>query len=349
MLSLTFLVAGSASLACRSKHPAQSQSAGATQVAAKQPDTAGMVWIPGGEFVMGGDDDMARPDEQPKHKVIVDGFWMDETELTNAEFEAFVNATGYVTTAERAPDWEAIKKQVPPGTPRPPADVLVPGSLVFFPPDGPVPMDDATRWWDFVPGANWRHPLGPESSIQGEGNYPVVHVSWDDAVAYARWAGKRLPTEAEWEWAARAGLPNSIYTWGDEPIDQGEPKANTWQGHFPYENTQRDGFNGAAPVKSYKPNNYGLYDMAGNVWEWCSDWYRADYYTQVNRPEGIRNPQGPDTSLDPQQPTTPKRVIRGGSFLCHESYCASYRVPARMKESPDSGLINTGFRCVKSR
>jgi sulfatase modifying factor 1 len=341
-LSITFAPA------CRSKPPADSHPAANPQFKAGEGDKAGMVWIPSGEFMMGGDDEMARPDERPKHKVMVDGFWMDQTELTNAQFAKFVNATGYVTTAERPPDWEIIKTQVPPGTPKPPPDMLVPGSLVFFPTNGPVPMDDATRWWDFVRGANWKHPLGPQSSIAGQENFPVVHVSWDDAVAYAKWAGKRLPTEAEWEWAARGALPDSVYPWGDEPLDQGDPKANTWEGRFPYENTQRDGFFGSAPVKSYKPNNYGLYDMSGNVWEWCADWYRADYYAQVNRPEGVKNPQGPGSSLDPQQPSTPKRVTRGGSFLCHESYCASYRVSARMKESPDTGLINTGFRCVKS-
>lgn len=308
----------------------------------------GMVWIPAGDFQMGGNDPRARTDEFPRHRVQVDGFFMDETEVTNAQFAAFVAATQYVTTAERAPDWEELKKQLPPNTPRPPDDVLVPASLVFNAPAQPVRLDDVSLWWSWTPGANWRRPSGPSSSIEGRDADPVVHVSWDDAIAYAQWADKRLPTEAEWEWAARGGLVDRTYTWGDEPIEVGAPKANTWQGHFPDVNTERDGFYGIAPVRSFAANGYGLFDMAGNVWEWCSDWYRADYYAQVNRPDGVRNPTGPTSSLDPDEPLTPKRVHRGGSFLCHESYCASYRVSARMKSSPDSGLAHCGFRCVRS-
>lgn len=310
---------------------------------------AGMVWIPAGEFMMGAvdGDSLARTDEKPRHKIRVEGFWMDETEVTNAQFRAFTKATGYLTTAERKPVWEEMKKQLPPGTPKPPDEVLVPGSLVFRQPDRPVPLDNPAYWWEWKPGANWQHPEGPGSSIAGRDNHPVVHISWDDAVAYAKWAGKRLPTEAEWEWAARGGQPDAIFAWGNEPIETGEVKANTWQGNFPNENTGRDGFQRAAPVKSFKANGYGLFDTAGNVWEWCQDWYRHDYYQTSNQSAGVANPPGPSTSFDPDEPTIPKRVQRGGSFLCHDSYCASYRVSARMKSSPDTGLVHSGFRCVR--
>lgn len=323
--------------------------AAASKIVRGEGEYAGMVKIPAGEFMMGAvdSDTTARQDERPRHKVIVESFWMDETEVTNAQFRAFVQATNYVTTAERKPVWEEMRKQLPPGTPKPPDEVLVPGSLVFRQPGGPVPLDNPANWWEWTPGADWKHPEGPGSSIEGKDNYPVVHISWDDAVAYAKWAGKRLPTEAEWEWAARGGLTDSIFAWGNEAIEQGEIKANTWQGHFPDQNTKRDGFYLAAPVKSFKPNGYGLYEVAGNVWEWCADWYRHDYYAASNRPEGIRNPTGPSSSFDPDEPTIPKRVQRGGSFLCHDSYCASYRVAARMKSSPDTGLVHAGFRCVK--
>lgn len=339
--------------ACETQPPSRAAQIAATQAAAQTRkgagEMAGMVWIPPGEYLMGASDrdDMSRDDEKPRHKVMVDGFWMDETEVTNAQFRAFVKATGYVTTAERKPVWEEMKKQLPPDTPRPPDEVLVPGSLVFHKPDGPVPLDNPANWWAWTPSVNWQHPEGPGSSIAGRDNYPVVHVSWEDATAYAKWAGKRLPTEAEWEWAARGGITDAVFAWGNEPIEQGEIKANTWQGHFPDTNTKRDGYYMAAPVRSFRPNGYGLYEMTGNVWEWCADWYRPDYYAQVSRPEGIRNPAGPDDSFDPQEPTIPKKVQRGGSFLCHDSYCASYRVAARMKTSPDTSLIHAGFRCVK--
>jgi sulfatase modifying factor 1 len=313
---------------------------------------AGMVWIPAGEYTRGAtdEDQSARPDEKPAHRVRIDGFWMDETEVTNTQFAAFVKATGYQTTAERAPNWEEMRKTLPPGTPKPPPHVLVAGSLVFRQPSQPVPLTDPSYWWAWTPGANWRHPEGPRSSIIGKENHPVVHISWDDAVAYAKWAGKRLPTEAEWEWAARGGIERAIYTWGNEPIEGGPPRANTWQGEFPHHNTLRDGHALAAPVRSFPPNGYGLYEMSGNVWEWCADWYRPDSYQRDER-DGQRapvaNPKGPTTSFDPQEPGMPKRVQRGGSFLCHDSYCASYRVSARMKSSPDTGLLHTGFRCVR--
>lgn len=306
----------------------------------------GMVLIPGGTFDMGGDNTQASADEFPKHKVQVKAFYMDITEVTNAQFRKFVEATGYVTTAERKPDWEALKKTVPPGTPKPPDSVLVAASLVFRQTSGPVSLHDYNQWWSWVSGASWQHPQGPGSSIAGKDSYPVVQVSWDDAMAYCRWAGKRLPTEAEWEFAARGGLINNVYPWGNEHINTGRAKANSWEGKFPYLNEKKDGFVTAAPVKTYAPNGYGLYDMAGNVWEWCSDWYDAGYYNQAAG-KTLVNPAGPSNSYDPDEPYTKKRSLRGGSFLCNDSYCSGYRVARRMKSSPDTGLEHTGFRCVK--
>lgn len=306
----------------------------------------GMVLIKGGDFMMGGDNSQASADEYPKHQVKVNSFWMDATEVTNAEFAKFVNATHYVTTAEKKPDWDEMKQTLPPGTPKPADSLLVAASLVFHHTAGPVDLNDYSQWWSWVKGADWKHPEGPNSSIKGKENYPVVQVSWYDAVAYCKWAGKRLPTEAEWEYAARGGLKNDIYPWGNEPIGSGKPKANSWSGKFPYYNDDRDGFAGLAPVKSFSSNGYGLFDMAGNVWEWCNDWYDAGYYQTFGNSIAI-NPQGPEKSNDPMDPYTPKRSLRGGSFLCNDSYCSGYRVARRMKSSPDTGLEHTGFRCVK--
>ena len=307
---------------------------------------AGMVWIAGGEFTMGSSDDDARPDERPPHRVRVDGFWMDQTEVTNAQFSEFCDATSYVTTAERAPEWADLARQLPPDTPRPADAVLVPGSMVFTPTTGPVPLDRHARWWRWQAGADWRHPDGPQSSIREKDNHPVVHVSWDDAVAYARWAGKRLPTEAEWEFAARGGLSAQPFVWGRDRPTKGSPRANLWQGNFPYQDTGSDGFTGTAPVKSFPANGYCLFDVAGNVWEWVDDWYRPDTYARRAGQALTVNPSGPPDSLDPQEPYASKRVIRGGSFLCNDSYCTGYRPSARMKIDPLSGLSHTGFRCV---
>jgi formylglycine-generating enzyme len=309
----------------------------------------GMVWVPGGEFTMGTDSDLGWPDEKPAHRVRVNGFWMDETDVTNAQFRQFVEATGYVTTAEKPVDAEEILRQSPPGTPPPPKENLVPGSLVFVPTSGPVVLTGLNahrQWWKWTPGANWRHPEGPGSSIEGKDDHPVVHVSWFDAVAYAKWAGKRLPTEAEWEFAARGGLEGKTYVWGDEPFSNDKPQCNVWQGEFPYKNTAADGYERTSPVKTFPPNGYGLYDMSGNVWQWCSDWYQRDVYRERTGKGMIVNPKGPDKSFDPRQPYTPLRAQKGGSFLCNDAYCTRYRPSARHGCSPDTGMSHVGFRCV---
>lgn len=314
----------------------------------------GMVWIPGGEFTMGSTDPLSRPDEAPVHRVKLDGFWMDETEVTNRQFAQFVEATGYKTIAERPVDWEELKKQLPPGTPKPDDSMLLPGSLVFTPPSKPVDRARFELWWTWTTGANWRHPQGPESSIQDKQDHPVVHIAYLDALAYAKWAGKQLPTESQWEFAARGGLDHTTNIWGNEPIDP--KRANIWHGHFPDHNTAEDGFALSAPVKSFPKNGYGLYDMAGNVWEWCSDLYRPDAYARrllelqqdPTKPLVAINPTGPHKSLDQRNPDAPEsRVHRGGSFLCNDSYCASYRPSARMAAPPDTGLQHLGFRCIK--
>lgn len=311
---------------------------------------AGMVWVPSGDFVMGTEGSTAPGTERPAHSVLVDGFWMDEHEVTNAQFQLFVEATGYLTTAEKAPNWEEMRKSLPPQTPRPADEKLVPGSLVFTPPAEPVPTDNPRLWWTWTPGACWKHPEGRESDLNGRGNHPVVHVSWIDANAYAKWAGKRLPTEAEWEYAARGGLVGQRFVWGDEaPTDTDGQKANIWQGKFPHINTKADGWVRTAPVKSYPPNGYGLYDMAGNVWEWCADLYRADEYLRRAGQGVLNNPAGPTASWSPNEPHAVLRVTRGGSFLCHVSYCESYRPAARRGTSPDTGMSHIGFRCVVSK
>ena len=308
-----------------------------------------MVWIPGGEFSMGAADpvgnDMndvgmhATEDSRPIHRVFVDAFWMDATEVTNAEFARFVQATRYVTIAERTPTAAEF--------PDAPPENLVAGSVVFAPPDHDVPLHDHFQWWTYIAGANWRHPLGPESNITGRENHPVVHVAYDDAVAYAQWAGKRLPTEAEWEFAARGGLTGQVYPWGNEFKKDGTWMANSFQGHFPDHDTGDDAFVGVAPVAQYPPNGYGLHDVAGNVWEWTSDWYRPDFYADLQTTGVARNPRGPTTAFDPSEPDVAKRVHRGGSFLCTDQYCSRYMVGTRAKGEPDTGTNHLGFRCVR--
>jgi len=306
----------------------------------------GMVWIEGGTFAMGADNEQGRRDEYPKHMVKVNGFYMDATEVTNEQFAAFVHATGYITTAEKDVNWEEVKKQLPEGTPKPADSMLKAACLVFVQTPTEVNLRDYSQWWEWKQGVNWKHPRGPGSDIAGKEKYPVVHISWDDAMAYCKWAGKRLPTEAEWEFASRGGLKNNIYTWGNGHVDSGKAKCNYWQGLFPFKNDNKDGFAGAAPVKSFAANGYGLYDMAGNVWEWTADLYHHDYYSEFSAIKLADNPKGPSTSADPDEPWDPKRVMRGGSFLCNESYCSGYRVAARMKTSADSGMEHLGFRCV---
>jgi len=320
--------------------------------AAKPPGPApeGMVWIPGGEFSMGTDGmsegkSCCTPatvaDAGPIHRVYVDGFWMDETEVTNAEFAKFVEATGHVTIAEIAPTKEEF--------PTAPPENLVAGSVVFAPTQAPVPLNDHFQWWSYVTGADWRHPEGPQSDIKGRENDPVVHIAYDDAVAYAKWAGKRLPTEAEWEFADRGGLSGKIYAWGDEFMPGGKFMANSYQGRFPVKDTGEDGFAGVAPVKSFPANGYGLYDLAGNVWEWTSDWYRPDTFARLTLAGGVaRNPRGPGAPFDPSEPGEKKRVHKGGSYLCTDQYCTRYMAGTRGKGEVHTGTNHLGFRCVKA-
>jgi len=312
------------------------------------PAPDGMVWIHGGEFSMGSDASSealcglpgVTRDSQPVHRVYVDGFWMDKTEVTNEQFDRFVKATKYVTVAERTPTAAEF-----PGAP---PENLVAGSVVFTPPDHPVSLDNHFQWWSYVKGANWRHPSGPENDLKGKEKYPVVQIAYEDAVAYAKWASKRLPTEAEFEFAARGGLDGKLYAWGNELKPGGKWMANIYQGQFPLKDTGEDGFAGIAPVAQFPTNGYGLYDMAGNIWEWCSDWYRPDYYVQLAQAGGVaRNPQGPNSSFDPAEPGEEKRVLRGGSFLCTDQYCTRYMAGARGKGEISTGSNHLGFRCVE--
>ena len=282
-------------------------------------------------------------DTQPIHRVQVDGFWMDRTEVTNEQFEKFVKATGYITVAERTPTQEEF--------PTAPPENLVAGSTIFTPTDQPVPLNNHLYWWRYEKGANWRHPDGAESDLRGREKYPVIHIAYEDATAYAKWAGKRLPTEAEWEFAARGGAAGRLYAWGDELKPAGRWMANIYEGRFPVAggDTGEDGFKGIAPVAQYPSNAFGLHDVAGNVWEWCSDWYRPDYYATLAAQGGVsRNPQGPETSYDPAEPMEKKRVHRGGSFLCTDQYCTRYMVGTRGKGEISTGSNHLGFRCVKA-
>ncbi|MBS2026704.1 MAG: formylglycine-generating enzyme family protein [Deltaproteobacteria bacterium] len=333
-------------VACHSKQPdvataAPTHEPWAPRInAAKPPGPApeGMVWIPGGNFWMGTSDEHM-PDTQPLHRVTVDGFWMDTTVVTNARFDQFVKTTGYVTLAEKKPRIEDYPDAIP--------ENLVAGSVVFTPPKQEVPLDDHFRWWSYVPGANWRHPEGPLSGIETRAKHPVVHIAYEDAVAFCNWANGRLPTEAEFEFASRGGLDRKRYVWGDEFMPNGKHMANTFQGHFPDTNSSEDGFPSTSPVGTFPANGFGLFDMSGNVWEWTSDWYRADYYQTLADGVAI-NPQGPPSSFDPSEPKAKKRVHRGGSYLCTDQYCSRYVAGGRGKGEPDTGTNHLGFRCVRA-
>jgi formylglycine-generating enzyme len=313
---------------------------GVPGTAAPPSSPPGMVRIAGGEFWMGVDDP-AYPDAGPVHRVGVRAFWMDATEVTNAQFEAFVRATGYRTIAERTPSAADL-----PGVP---AELRVAGSIVFTPPRGPVPLDNPARWWRYVAGASWRQPNGPGSSMAQRRDHPAVHIAHDDAVAFAAWAGKRLPTEAEWEFAARGGLDRARYVWGPQLDGRGGTRhANTFQGRFPHHDAAEDGYTSTAPVRAFPANGYGLYGMSGNAWEWVADWYRPDYYRSVAAGASVaQNPRGPSSSLDPDEPGVPKRVQKGGSFLCSDDYCGRYIPGARGKGEPKSSASHLGFRLVR--
>jgi formylglycine-generating enzyme required for sulfatase activity len=350
------VTAGLAAFRLRSRAPAATAMSATVSFAPTTENTGppaglapdGMVWIPGGEFSMGAPDPsdandrvgmQAASDSRPVHRVYVDGFWMDRTEVTNVQFATFVKATGYITVAERTPRAEDF-----PGAP---PENLVAGSVVFSPPGHAVPLDSHFRWWSYIMKADWRHPLGPNSSIEGKDDFPVVHVAFEDAVAYAAWAGKRLPTEAEWEFAARGGLSGQLYPWGNAFRSEGRWMANTHQGEFPQHDTGDDHVTGIGKVAQFPPNGYGLYDVAGNVWEWVTDWYRPDYYSELaSAAEVARNPQGPPSSVDPTEPGVAKRVHRGGSFLCTDQYCSRYMVGTRGKGESNTGTNHLGFRCV---
>jgi formylglycine-generating enzyme required for sulfatase activity len=312
---------------------------------------ANMMWIPGGEFTMGLDascqqrgycGDVAQ--DAPLQRVRVDGFWMDATEVTNAQFSQFVRATGYVTLAEKALSAEDYPDVAP--------EHLVAGSIVFTPTEKAVDRANAYQWWSYVAGANWRHPMGPGSNLDGKDREPVVHVAYEDALAYATWAGKRLPTEAEWEYAARGGKEQRLFPWGHALVQEGKHRANTYQGQFPIRDGDlgTDGFKGIAPVAQYPANAYGLFDMVGNVWEWCADWYHPEAFARSqNRTSVLVNPQGPRASFDPAEPHVKKRSMRGGSFLCHESYCSRYLLGSRGKGDISAATNHIGFRCVMSK
>lgn len=321
------------------------------KIPAPKPKPEGMVWIPGGEFSMGSDAASeslcslpgVTRDAVPIHRVYVDAFWMDATEVTNEQFEKFVKATGYTTVAETKPTKEEF--------PTAPPENLVAGSTVFTTTPQAVELNDYFQWWSYVPGADWRHPTGPDSDLKGREKHPVVQIAYEDAAAYAKWAGKRLPTEAEWEFAARGGVAGGLYAWGNDLKPGGKFQANIYQGRFPVEggDTGEDGFKGIAPVAQYPPNAYGLHDVAGNVWEWVSDWYRPDTYARQKLAGGVaRNPQGPATPYDPAEPNEKKRVHRGGSFLCTDLYCTRYMVGTRGKGEVRTASNHVGFRCVQA-
>jgi formylglycine-generating enzyme len=329
--------------------PARSTTDAAVHIntgAAPGPPPKGMVWIPGGTFWMGCEG-CGMPDALPVHLVEVDGFWMDRTPVTNAEFVRFVKASAYVTVAERP-----LNPEHYPGIAK---ELLVPGSAVFTPTSAPVPLDNPLQWWRYTPGASWKHPAGPGSDIRDRADHPVVHLAYEDVQAYARWIGKELPTEAEFEFAARGGLDRNLYPWGNELMPGKTPAANIWQGTFPARDRGEDGYAGTSPVTAFPPNAFGLHDMGGNVWQWTADWYRPDYYSTLAHSPSLRagasarNPRGPDDSFDPQEPGAAKRVLKGGSYLCTDQYCARYLVGSRGKAEVSSGASNLGFRLVRHR
>lgn len=336
---------------CAQKQKETEEASESTAALTKSNTTTpeGMVWIPGGEFTMGTDDPESYEAERPAHRVRLNGYWIDVTEVTNKQFNEFVDATGYVTTAQKKPEWEELKKQLPPGTPKPDETVFVPGSLVFTPPSYAVSLDDYSQWWTWTPGADWKHPEGPGSDIEKRMDHPVVHVSYDDALAYCKWAGKRLPTEAEWEFASRGGREKERYSWGNDFMPAGKFMANTFQGAFPAKDTGDDGYLSTSPVKTFEPNDYGLYDIIGNAWEWTSDYYNINYYAVLAKAGLTTNPKGPEKPYDPREPYAEKRVTRGGSFLCADNYCVNYRPSARQGTAFDSGMSHIGFRCVKDK
>ena len=311
----------------------------------------GMVWVETKTFLKGAksSDLFAMPREKPAHLVTVDGFFIDATEVTNKQFEKFVKATNYITVAERKIDWDEMKKELPPNTPKPHDSILQPGSLLFNKNiDAVANMNNYFQWWTWKIGANWRHPSGPNSTIEGKDNYPVVHIAYEDALAYCKWANRSLPTEAQWESAAQGTNENMIFTWGND-LNMLNSNANTWQGVFPIKNESKDGFEYLSPVKSYPPNSIGIFDMTGNVWELTSDLFNVNYYNQLELSKPIVNPRGAKIAFNPNNPYQKEHVIKGGSFLCHASYCASYRISARMGTSFDSGSDHVGFRTVASK
>ncbi len=340
-------------IGCKDNKPAKDIAADKTpeqQIETIKPSApkSEMVWIEGGSFQMGAHIKGYYGREYPEHQVELDGYWMDNHEVTNAQYTEFVKATNYITVAERVVDWEQLKKELPPNTPKPHDSILRPGSLVFKSSNGPVSLDNPSNWWYWIIGANWQHPQGPDSNILDKMDHPVVHMAYEDALTYSKWAGKRLPTEAEWEFASKGGLVAKKYTWGDEEAKDRGDLANIYHGDFPYNNTALDNYSGTAPVMQFNPNGYELFDMSGNVWEWTSDLFNENYYEEIAGTI-CKNPTGAKTNYNPRDPYATERVTKGGSFLCHVSYCYNYRPSAREGSSVDSGMSHIGFRCVKNK
>ena len=308
----------------------------------------GMVWVEGKSYTKGAkqNDHYAMMREKPSHEVYIDGFYIDVTEVTNNQFQKFINETGYLTIAEREIDWDEMKKSLPAGTPKPHDSILQPGSLIFNDKLKKVDnMNNYFQWWRWQTGANWRSPKGPGSNIENKGNYPVVHIAYEDAKAYCEWANRRLPTEAEWESAAQGNYKNAVFPWGDE-TNLLDSNANTWQGNFPVKNESIDGYEMIAPVKSFPANSIGIFDMVGNVWEITDDLFNVNYYSEISTETELKNLKGASSCYNPSNPYEIQYVMKGGSFLCHDSYCASYRISARMGVSVGSGSDHTGFRTV---